>query len=201
VTIDWIHDAQAVAASALTTAILSPILAWYLRGRENLQLNAQNKEIETLKSRQREIENRAKTQFDWLHQKRAEAAVEIYSLIIEVDFSLTRLLEEFAHGNPTVDEKNAQWLKTNDLAAMLRKRCAQVALLLPETVFESLEELNDLLWKARTLAFVYGREQSAEDRIFLSMNSQVTKIHASINALRGLLRNALGDVATEARQS
>jgi hypothetical protein len=86
------------------SAIAAAIVVTLLKRFENRRVHSQNAEIESLRSTLRQRENRSKTQFDRLHQKRAEATVEIYGLIIDLDVTTNRLINGLTHGSPDPEQ-------------------------------------------------------------------------------------------------
>ncbi len=70
---------------------------------------------------------------------------------------------------------------------------------IPEELLRALRELDDLMWEKVVVANVYGKQQTADDRMTLFKASDWSRITDAISAIRLALRATLGDVAKDAR--
>ncbi len=80
-----------------------------------------------------------------------------------------------------------------------RDRYAKLGLLIPEDLLKMLRELDDLMWQKFIVASVYGKDQTADDRITLFKASDWSELSDAIARIRAALRAAIGDVAKDAR--
>lgn len=197
--IDWGNLGAVILTWFGPSAVATAVVVAFLKRFENRQVHVQNAEIEKLRSSLRQLENRSKTRFDWLHQKRAEAAVEIYGLIIDLDVTTNRLINGLTHGPSDSEHKAPLYEGVARAGNTFRNRYAKLGLLIPEGLLKSLRDLDDLMWKKYIVANVYGKDQTATDRMTLFKASDWSEITESVKGIRAALRDALGDVAEDAR--
>jgi hypothetical protein len=194
------HGVSDLLSSVVVAAIVSGAFGVFTLFFTLWRSNKNSKDIEALKSRLKQTEDREKTQFDWLHQRRAEAAVEVYALVVDVEGELLRLLERLTHGTSTPEEKQAMFRRSETFADKFRRRYPQLSLLLSDSVVEQLQHLDDLLWKRFIAASVHGQDQTTGDRVAMFEESGAPDMRKALRILRIALRQELGTVADDARK-
>jgi hypothetical protein len=200
----WIISAiiSSVISAAISSAVVSAVVAAIFKRSENRQMHALSTEIELLRSEQRQAENRAKTQFDWIHQRKAEAAVEVYALLVEVDVATSELSHILARSTeaPTAYEEaiTCAAAATSRAADEFSKTYTRKALLLPEAVVTALEEVAALLWRKSFQALDLPFKKTEQDRALFEKQNDWTEIRERVRDLRASLRTILGEVEKDA---
>lgn len=194
--IDWGGIAKTIAEWTGPPALLLAAFNTWTKRSENRQLHRQNGEIENLRSDLRQFENRSKTEYDWLHQRRAEAAVELYGLVVDIDMA-TEFLAGQLHHSETAQEKAALLKGVTDSLAAYRERYSKLALLLPENIVNQLGELNVAITLRFINARAYGLHQDAWP--ISKMEKNWSEVNRRVKELRASLRTALGDVERDAQ--
>lgn len=196
--------------SVVSSAVVAAVVTALFRRGENKQLHTQNAVIETLRSDLRQLESRSKTQFDWLHQRKAEAAVQVYGLLVDLKtaafshLAANVLFPVTTEAFPAEPDANAHGNAAMRAGEAYRAAYSRLALLLPEAVTAQLEELDVLLLARFQEAVAYEYEQKPKPDLERTdfnplFDPQWKEIGARIKGLRATLRTVLGDVEKDAR--
>lgn len=181
------HVVSAVGAALGIPALA---LAWY-----SAWLSRRDQErLTRLQSGLVVLENESKERFNWLHKKRAAAIVDLYALVVDLETATRALLGELTHGTPDQDRKEKILEQATNAGTSFQDHYAKLAIFFEDDVLVQLESLNQLLYKKRIMARVFGREQTIEDRLTLATESEWRAVSAQIKTLRRSLQQYLGVV-------
>jgi hypothetical protein len=198
--VNWFDLAVTFVGSATFSGAVSAIVAARMKRGENRQLHDQGVELERLRSNLRILEDQSHVRFDWMHQKRAQAIMDVYASLIDLDRHTRTAIGQLTHGNLKPEEKVTLMQAIVDSSSEFSERYSKAEILFDDEAVGALARLERLYWEKFTVAHVFGRDQTPDDRLRLAAEGDWSKIADALDVVKAQLRRLLGSVESSARK-
>ena len=157
-------------------------------------LHQQSRELEIIRSESRQLESKFQVEHGWFFQQRAQAVVETFSLVIDVDMKIVALVQTVAHQTSDADTRTRLFRQAHEASLDLFARSRKSAIFFPLDVNAQFTALDQLLLKKSISASVYRDPKTAQDYDALAEASNWSDVTAAVAELKTRLQRLLGDV-------
>jgi len=166
----------------------------YVNGIVDKARDESAKELEALKSDLRRFEVEAATRYNWLHEKRAEAIVEVHAALYELEVALSHYLN--LHFERTEEQAKVKVEQLRDTLTAHGRFCRAYYLssiyFNDSSIIEKCDKIHRRVnYKVRR-ARAYDFEVNSDTLDAMIENADLGEIESEERALRELLRKELG---------
>jgi hypothetical protein len=165
------------------------------KAQSDQRLHQQAQDIERLKSEYRQLESKSQVEHGWLYQRRAQAVVELFELVVDADMKIARLVQTIAHRRPDEETQRQLFQDAEAASIALLLGFRKAAIFFPADVNTKFEQLDLLFLKKSISASVYREPKTRQDYEALFRASEWNDVRALIDELKVRLQRLLGDVA------